>query len=132
MVTAILTKYDFNSSTTEKVAYIFNLNIILLTVMHILACVWLYLGKTVLDSWIDGGGEKGGGPVVDNADSYTLYVTAFYWVATTLTTVGYGDFRGYTTEEFCFQMFVEFLGIGVFSYLMNAINELFSSEITLS
>jgi hypothetical protein len=28
-------------------------------------------------------------------------------------------------------MFVEFLGIGVFSFLMNAINELFSTEINL-
>ena len=77
------------------------------------------------------GGEVGGGPVMDNTKDLSLYVTAFYWVITTLTTVGYGDFKGYTTAEFSFQMFVEFLGIGVFSFLMNAINELFSSEICL-
>ena len=68
---------------------------------------------------------------MDNTNQLYLYTAAFYWVITTLTTVGYGDFKGYTTVEFCFQMFVEFLGIGVFSFLMNAINELFSSEIQL-
>ena len=107
------------------------MNIILLTIVHILSCIWIYLGKTVVNSWIDGGGDVGGGPVLDNYDRMKLYVTAFYWVITTLTTVGYGDFKGYTTTEFCFQMFVEFLGIGVFSFLMNAINELFSSEMHL-
>ena len=68
---------------------------------------------------------------MDNTKDLSLYVTAFYWVITTLTTVGYGDFKGYTTAEFSFQMFVEFLGIGVFSFLMNAINELFSSDFSL-
>ena len=94
-----------------------------------IACAWLYLGNTVETSWIDGGGEIGGGPIMDNSNKVNLYIAAFYWVITTLTTVGYGDFKGYTTPEFCFQMFVEFLGIGVFSFLMNAINELFSTEI---
>ena len=51
---------------------------------------------------------------------------------TTLTTVGYGDIKGYTPEEYEFTIFVEFLGIGVFSYLMNSINSLFDQEIKLS
>lgn len=54
------------------------------------------------NSWIDGGGEVGGGPVMDNTKDLELYVTAIYWVVTTLTTVGYGDFKGYTTPEFSF------------------------------
>jgi hypothetical protein len=129
LITSLFTKIGFNSSSTEKAAYIFNLSIILLTAIHMIACAWLYLGKTVETSWIDGGGEIGGGPIMDNSNKVNLYIAAFYWVITTLTTVGYGDFKGYTTPEFCFQMFVEFLGIGVFSFLMNAINELFSTEI---
>jgi len=29
-------------------------------------------------------------------DDTAVYITAVYWVVTTLTTVGYGDFKGYT------------------------------------
>ena len=54
-----------------------------------------------------------------------------YWVVTTLTTVGYGDFKGYTPVEYGFQMLIEFLGIGVFSFLMGAISALFSSDIEI-
>ena len=57
---------------------------------------------------------------------------ATYFIITTLTTVGYGDFKGYTPQEYLFQIGVEFLGIGVFSYLMNSINSLFDQEIQLS
>lgn len=53
---------------------------------------------------------------------------AIYWVITTLTTVGYGDYKGYTKQEYIFQMVVEFLGIAVFSYLMGSISGLVSSE----
>ena len=60
-----------------------------------------------------------------------MYSTAVYWVITTLTTVGYGDYKGYTVNEYAFQMVVEFLGIGTFSYFMGSINKLVVSEYTL-
>lgn len=44
---------------------------------------------------------------------------------TTLTTVGYGDIKGYTKEEYGFTMAVEFVGILVFSIMMGFINEIF-------
>jgi len=31
-----------------------------------------------------------------------IYVSAIYWVITTLTTVGYGDYKGYTQQEYIF------------------------------
>lgn len=68
---------------------------------------------------------------VDSEEPSGIYVKAVYWVITTLTTVGYGDYKGYTPMEFIFQMVVEFLGIGVFSYLMGSINTLVATEITL-
>ena len=61
-----------------------------------------------------------------------MYITATYWVITTLTTVGYGDYKGYTDSEYIFQMVVEFIGIGIFSYLMGSINNLVSSDSTLN
>ena len=60
-----------------------------------------------------------------------VYVIAIYWVITTLTTVGYGDFKGYTAPEYLFQIIVEFVGIVLFSFLMNLINGFFVMEKTL-
>jgi hypothetical protein len=60
-----------------------------------------------------------------------VYVTAVYWVITTLTTVGYGDYKGYTPSEYAYQMVVEFLGIGVFSWLMGSINGMVAPEFTM-
>jgi len=65
---------------------------------------------------------------VDREDYLVMYVTSIYWVITTLCTVGYGDYKGYTTTEYLFQMIVEFLGIGTFSYFMGSINALVTSE----
>jgi hypothetical protein len=39
---------------------------------------------------------------VDQNDEVAIYVTAVYWIVTTLTTVGYGDYKGYTVPEYYF------------------------------
>jgi hypothetical protein len=46
-------------------------------------------------------------------------------VLTTLTTVGYGDIKGYTSEEYGFTMGVEFVGILFFSIMMSFTPSLF-------
>ena len=131
MVTILVTKLKLNNAAVEKLAYIVNLNVILFSIIHIVSCSWIYLGKTVEGSWIDVGGPDAPNYMIDNSDPYEIYVTAFYWVITTVTTVGYGDYRGYTSQEFTFQMLIEFMGIGIFSFLMNSINKLFDTEIEL-
>lgn len=42
--------------------------------------------------------------------------------------MGYGDYKGYESQEYIFQMVVEFLGIGIFSFLMGSINSLVVSD----
>jgi len=39
-----------------------------------------------------------------------------------LTTVGYGDIKGFTSEEYMYTIVVEFIGIAFFSFIMGAIN----------
>jgi hypothetical protein len=64
--------------------------------------MWIYLGKKIAGSWITTS------PVIEDPTEYNkagvnwsqdngaIYIMSTYWVITTLTTVGYGDFKGYT------------------------------------
>jgi len=61
--------------------------------------MWVYLGKVTEGSWIRRPEDL---ITVDNNSNSDVYITSIYWVITTLTTVGYGDYKGYTPEEYIF------------------------------
>ena len=47
-------------------------------------------------------------------DNWQNYVTASYYIITTVTTVGYGDIHATTTSERIFSIFIMVLGISFF------------------
>jgi len=51
-----------------------------------------------------------------------------YWVVTTLTTVGYGDYKGFTSPEYVFTYIVEFSGILLFAIILSAFGEILDGE----
>lgn len=137
LVRYVLLRCGLNKGNIGKTGYTLDLMIMMFWVIHILGCLWITLAKVTACSWVvqANSGENPGctdkGLPIDPEYPTGIYVTAVYWVITTLTTVGYGDYKGYTPTEYLFQMVVEFLGIGVFSYLMGSINTLVASESTL-
>jgi hypothetical protein len=89
-----------------KVEYSFGILIVMITVINLMACGWIRIGESVQGSWIN---NESYGLLASgfNTDRATKYITAFYWVVTTLATVGYGDVKGFTYEEYLYNMFVE-------------------------
>ena len=99
--------------------------------IHTVACIWILIGFEVNGGWID---------VSDSNDQdeffnlnqevqyENIYIGAIYWMVTTLATVGYGDFKGYTPYEYLFTLFVEFLGIIFFTFFMGKIQGLMAAE----
>ena len=54
-------------------------------------------------------------------DFSSIYITAFYWVITTFTSVGYGDIIGETNLENFYQMIVEMVGMCFFGYMIGTL-----------
>ena len=79
--------------------------------------------RTCKKSWIHAGGFE-----FDNKkdNEFSQWVFAFYWIFEVITTVGYGDYTGATSNEYLFSIALEFMGLTFFSFLMGSINGIFS------
>jgi len=108
-------------NTIQSGQYLLVLMLAMLMVMHLISCAWICIGENVENSWIL---NPDNGIGADKEPKFK-YVTSIYWVMATLTTVGYGDIKGYTSTEYGFTMGVDFVGILVFSIMMGFINEIF-------
>ncbi len=127
-----LTKYKIK----EYINFI-KLQFSVLMLTHIMGCIWIYLGKSEAEGWV----QKflSSLPLSDydsnvNLEKYlfnycfTIYINATYFILTTITTTGYGDITGTTTSEYLFSMCVEFVGLTFFSFLTGTITVMFSGK----
>lgn len=136
-----LLRIGVDKQVVERLSSFLNLILYLVYVVHILACGWTLIGYMYKGSWITVAGlaDTSSDDSKDANKSgfrmnsiYAVYIRAMYFTVTTLTTVGYGDFHGYTNAEYLYQMALEFIGIAFFSLLMSSINNIIVQESKLS
>lgn len=107
--------------------------VVLLT--HLMACIWIHIGRQSdgTDGWVtafvkDQRSSQNNEFLKDFDFVVEIYANAFYFILTTITTVGYGDINGNTTPELLFSMCVEFIGLTFFSFLTGTISVMFSGD----
>jgi len=124
VVDTFVQRCNISKQARSNVQSITSQFIILFTIMHVIACGWIFVGEQEYGTWLTNPNHN----VSKTTDPTTIYITSLYWVVTTLTTVGYGDITGKTEEEFLFTMVVEFIGILVFSIIMSTVNGFLSAQ----
>ena len=89
--------------------------LITLSLLHFCSCIFIFLGKIFYPGWIvlkD----------IQNQSFSYIYITAFYYVMTTLTTVGYGDISVLTAQERFYQIIVLLVGTCAYSWILTFIS----------
>ena len=61
-------------------------------------------------------------------DNISIYVFSYYWCFTVMTTVGYGDYSGGTTQEYLISLLFEFVGFCYNAILISIMSSFFASE----
>jgi voltage-gated potassium channel len=82
----------------------------ILLVAHLVSCGWILIS---------------GNP--ENLESVPLYIRAFYWTITTLTTIGYGDITPIGPVQTVFVIFIELLGAAMYGMIIGNIANLIAN-----
>lgn len=122
-LSAIQQRFVF-SDFAEGMLKVLILMIKILYIAHILACLFNFISIQLLnsnysnDSWIINAG------LIDSS-WFEKYFNAYYWVITTLVTVGYGDIVPKNPVEKFYCIIVMLIGSGIFAYNLNRLSNIF-------
>ena len=89
--------------------------LVLLSLIHFFSCFLIYFGKIIYPGWITVND-------IQNNSFSDIYVTAIYYLMTTLTTVGYGDISISTTYERIYQIILLLVGTCAYSWILTFIS----------
>jgi hypothetical protein len=109
----------FSKKLFDNIKLIFNY----FSILHLLACCHIIIGFNIYESWLFSIQTK------YNINNYlSIYIAAFYYLITTLTTVGYGDIVCNSLTERIFQIIELSIGIVFYSYLITKIGEIVKNK----
>lgn len=88
----------------------------------VLLVFWIMMAaQTIACGWIIMTGNPGG------LTPFALYIRAFYWTTTTLTTIGYGDVIPNGTSQTIYVILIEIIGAGMYGLIIGNIANLIAN-----
>ena len=114
--------------TVKNITMFLTLNFTFLLIWHVFACLWVVIGRRDDTEgnvgWVnkelltyEGGADNSAMP--KDLQNTALWASAFYFVVTTSTTVGYGDYGASTMAERIYCLGLQFVGICIFSTMQD-------------
>lgn len=109
----------------ENVKRMLTFLVVILFVNHILACLWVFASKFDPEAnWVR---DKVGNDFAE-IDTAELYLMSFYFVSTTVTTVGYGDMSPANSVERVFSIIMLFVGVMCFASLSGSLTSMITQN----
>ena len=115
---------SIDKKTVENIFILIKTTISALFFIHIIAWLWIIIGRNLNDGWISLYSEFNSSDDVQ----FTAYIPAFYFIVTTVTTIGYGDYLPKQVLEMIFVMAIELTGLALFAYFIGIILSIESSK----
>lgn len=124
----IKSQYMQHQIFIENIMHVLVTVIVLVFGLHVLACCWISIGLEdpdgdLTEPWIVSQGldvEPPENPgFIKMSKNARIYWTSWYFIATSITTVGYGDIAGTTTHERQFTILLMFFGLIIFSTIQH-------------
>ena len=106
---------------TEKLLNIFVCSIICVFGFYLFISIHIFIGNNTYPNWIIKSNSQ-------NSKQTLLYLTSFYYLITTLTTVGYGDIVCGSLIEVIFQIFLLSAGVIIYSFIVSTIGNYVKNE----
>ena len=94
---------------------LFSTVFIALSSLHMFSCFFVFIGRNESQGWIVDQN-------LQNNNYIDLYITALYYLITTLTTVGYGDITGSNILEIIYGIFTLIVGTCAYSWILTYIS----------
>ncbi|KAM3130500.1 hypothetical protein pb186bvf_017409 [Paramecium bursaria] len=114
----VIQNYQESSISINDKINLIELILTVLVLAHFMACIWFSVGIYSLnyydESWI----LKSN---LQDQQLFTQYCYSFYWAATTMVTVGYGDITAQNLYEVICSFILIFFSSGIFAFIINSI-----------
>lgn len=112
----------------ENVSRLLTFLAVILFIVHVLSCLWVVAAKVNdTQNWILTYQETNFAEHPQDYEDYETYIVSFYFVSTTVTTVGYGDITGENLVEKVFCIVMLFVGVMTFSYATGSLSSIITS-----
>jgi len=106
-----LSKQTSLSKISQTLKYI----VIFILCGHIFACIFIFLSHLEYPSWVSIQN-------LSNSPKFEIYISSFYYVFTTVFTVGYGDIVSINIYERVFNLILLIFGIMVYSFSISSLS----------